>query len=168
MRRRAARSAENETSHRAAPRAPRLAPDPFGGATEIVREVCETVDFHGGRPWAVEVAVWDLVGKALGAPLWQLLGGRSESLIAYASSGELVSPQERAERCLREATRRVVQLRDPPAYLRVARRALERPDIEPTRTNEIAVGTRIITPRGRGRFIRAASRVFRCSGMSIC
>ena len=34
--------------------------------TEVVREICETVDFHGGRPWTVEVAVWDLVGRALG------------------------------------------------------------------------------------------------------
>ena len=25
--------------------------------TEAVREICETVDLHGGRPWAVEVAV---------------------------------------------------------------------------------------------------------------
>jgi D-galactarolactone cycloisomerase len=75
--------------------------------TEAVREICETVDFHGGRPWAVEIAVWDLVGKALGAPLWQLLGGRSESLIAYASSGELLSAAERAERCVALAERGV-------------------------------------------------------------
>lgn len=25
--------------------------------SEAVREICETVDLHGGRPWAVEVAV---------------------------------------------------------------------------------------------------------------
>ena len=56
--------------------------------TEVVRELCETVDFHGGRPWAVEVAVWDLVGKALGEPVWKLLGGRNERLLAYASTGE--------------------------------------------------------------------------------
>ncbi len=68
--------------------------------TEAVREVCETVDLHGGRPWAVEIAVWDLVGRALGQPLWKLLGGRSERLSAYASSGELVDPQLRARRCL--------------------------------------------------------------------
>lgn len=68
--------------------------------TEAVREICETVDLHGGRPWAVEVAVWDLVGKALETPVWKLLGGRSERLLAYASSGELVSAGERAERCL--------------------------------------------------------------------
>lgn len=66
--------------------------------TEVVRSICETVDFHGGRPWAVEVAVWDLVGRALGEPLWRLLGGRSESLLAYASSGERVSADERVAR----------------------------------------------------------------------
>ncbi len=72
--------------------------------TEVVREICETVDFHGGRPWIAEVAVWDLVGRALGQPLWKLLGGRSDRITAYASSGELISPEERA--------RRVVDLRD--------------------------------------------------------
>ncbi|MFN8223440.1 MAG: mandelate racemase/muconate lactonizing enzyme family protein [Gaiellales bacterium] len=81
--------------------------------TEVVRELCETVDFHGGRPWAAEVAVWDLAGKALGLPLWQLLGGRKKRLLAYASSGELVSPAVRAERCLAlaEAGVRAVKLR---------------------------------------------------------
>jgi L-alanine-DL-glutamate epimerase-like enolase superfamily enzyme len=72
--------------------------------TEVVRELCETVDFHGGRPWTVEVAVWDLVGKVAGLPLWQLLGGRNERLTAYASGGERVPGPERA--------RRVVALRD--------------------------------------------------------
>lgn len=81
--------------------------------TEGIREICETVDFHGGRPWAVEIAVWDLVGKVLGQPLWKLLGGRSERLIAYASSGELLEPAERAERCLALAERgiKAVKLR---------------------------------------------------------
>ena len=81
--------------------------------TEVVREVCETVDLHGGRPWAVEVAVWDLVGKALDVPLWRLLGGRSERLLAYASSGELLEPEERVARCLalRERGIRAVKLR---------------------------------------------------------
>ena len=67
--------------------------------TEAVREICETVDLHGGRPWAAEIAVWDIVGKILGQPLWRLLGGRNERLLAYASSGEEVSPEVRAERC---------------------------------------------------------------------
>ncbi len=67
---------------------------------EVLREALETVDFHGARPWAVEVAAWDAVGRALGQPLWKLLGGRSERLPAYASTCEPVSPTERAERCL--------------------------------------------------------------------
>jgi D-galactarolactone cycloisomerase len=86
--------------------------------TEVVREICETVDLHGGRPWTAEVATWDLVGRALGEPLWRLLGGRSERLLAYASSGELVAPDERA--------RRVVALRD--AGVRAVKLRFHRPD----------------------------------------
>lgn len=68
--------------------------------TEAVRQVCETVDFHRSRPWVVECAVWDVVGKALGQPVWKLLGGRNESLKAYASSGELMTAEERIRRVL--------------------------------------------------------------------
>jgi D-galactarolactone cycloisomerase len=80
---------------------------------EIVRDVCETVDFHGGRTWTLEVAVWDLVGRALGQPVHLLLGGRNERILAYASSGELVSPEERARRCvaLRDAGVRACKIR---------------------------------------------------------
>ena len=81
--------------------------------TDVVRELVETVDFHGGRAWILEVAVWDLVGRALGAPVWQLLGGRNERLVAYASSGELVAPDERARRAvaLRDRGVRAVKIR---------------------------------------------------------
>ena len=81
--------------------------------SERVREVCETIDFHGGRPWAVEVACWDLVGRALDEPLWRLLGGRQDRLLAYASTGELVGPQERSRRALalRESGVRAVKIR---------------------------------------------------------
>ncbi len=85
--------------------------DPF--RTELVREIVETVDFHGGRAWTVEAAVWDVLGKATGQPVWKLLGGRFERLLAYASSGELAEPDERARRCvaLRDAGVRAVKLR---------------------------------------------------------
>jgi L-alanine-DL-glutamate epimerase-like enolase superfamily enzyme len=81
--------------------------------TEIVREICETVDFHGGRPWTLEVAVWDLVGRALGTPCRLLLGGRSERLLAYASSCERVDAEERVRRCveLRDAGLRAAKIR---------------------------------------------------------
>jgi L-alanine-DL-glutamate epimerase-like enolase superfamily enzyme len=81
--------------------------------TEVVREVCETVDFHHGRPWTLEAAIWDLAGRALDVPCWQLLGGRSERLVAYASSAELLAPEDRVARlvALRDAGVRAVKLR---------------------------------------------------------
>jgi L-alanine-DL-glutamate epimerase-like enolase superfamily enzyme len=81
--------------------------------TDVVRELVETVDFHGSRAWILEVAVWDLVGRALGAPVWQLLGGRNERLLAYASSGELAAPEERARRAvaMRDRGVRAIKIR---------------------------------------------------------
>jgi D-galactarolactone cycloisomerase len=81
--------------------------------TEVVRELCETVDFHHGRPWTVEAAVWDVVGKTLDKPCWQLLGGRSEQLLAYASNAELIPPDERAARvvALRDSGIRAAKIR---------------------------------------------------------
>ena len=81
--------------------------------TAAVHGIVETVDFHGGRNWIVEVAVWDLLGRARGEPLWRLLGGTRDRILAYASSGELVEADERVDRCsaLREAGVRAVKLR---------------------------------------------------------
>jgi L-alanine-DL-glutamate epimerase-like enolase superfamily enzyme len=81
--------------------------------TDEIHRILETVDFHHGRNWILEVAVWDLVGRAHGQPLWRLLGGSRESILAYASSGELVGADERVRRCvvLRDAGVRAVKLR---------------------------------------------------------
>ena len=78
-----------------------------------VHGILETVDFHHGRNWTLEVAVWDLVGRAHEQPLWRLLGGSRERILAYASSGELASADERVRRCtaLRDAGVRAVKLR---------------------------------------------------------
>ena len=80
---------------------------------DAVHAIVETVDFHYGRNWTVEVAVWDLVGRAHDEPLWRLLGGDRDRLVAYASSGELVQADERVRRCLalRDAGVRAVKLR---------------------------------------------------------
>ena len=78
-----------------------------------VHGILETVDFHHGRNWVLEVAVWDLRARAAGVPLWKLLGGTRDRIYAYASTGTLVSPDERVERCLalRDAGIRAVKLR---------------------------------------------------------
>lgn len=40
---------------------------------------------------AIDVALWDIAGQALGQPIWRLLGGYRTSLPAYASSAHLES-----------------------------------------------------------------------------
>jgi D-galactarolactone cycloisomerase len=82
--------------------------------TQVVHRVVETVDFHHGRNWIVEVAVWDLLGRVADRPLWELLGPpRDEPLLAYTSTAELVTADERVRRCLalREAGVRAAKIR---------------------------------------------------------
>ena len=42
----------------------------------------------------IDVALWDLAGKALGVPVWKLLGGYRDKLPAYASSARLATEQD--------------------------------------------------------------------------
>jgi len=56
----------------------------FGGQSRQAGGVC-----------AVEMALWDLCGKAYGVPIWQLLGGRYRDKIRlYADTPEAKSPEE--------------------------------------------------------------------------
>jgi L-alanine-DL-glutamate epimerase-like enolase superfamily enzyme len=57
----------------------------------------ETISFHAGRYWPLEVALWDLLGKATGVPVATLLGGSADAIPAYASWGSLRDPGRRAE-----------------------------------------------------------------------
>lgn len=73
----------------------------------------ETINFHGGRYWPLEAALWDIIGQVAGLPVSVLFGGARDRLPAYASSGELKGPAERAESVLaaREAGFRAVKIR---------------------------------------------------------
>jgi L-alanine-DL-glutamate epimerase-like enolase superfamily enzyme len=42
----------------------------------------------------IDVALWDLAGKALGVPVWKLLGGYRDKLPAYASSARLATEDD--------------------------------------------------------------------------
>jgi len=72
-----------------------LGRDPF----DIDRHVrlLDSLQFNYGRMWPLEVALWDLMGKITGQPLWKLLGGRSQRVRVYASTGEKLPVPERAE-----------------------------------------------------------------------
>jgi L-alanine-DL-glutamate epimerase-like enolase superfamily enzyme len=51
--------------------------------------VINNIGFHYGRCWPLDLALWDLAGKIAGLPCWKLLGGLSNKVRAYASSGTL-------------------------------------------------------------------------------
>jgi D-galactarolactone cycloisomerase len=53
---------------------------------EQVRRL-ETIAFHAGRPWPLEVALWDLIGSLCDLPVWRLFGGVSDRVEAYVSLG---------------------------------------------------------------------------------
>jgi L-alanine-DL-glutamate epimerase-like enolase superfamily enzyme len=59
--------------------------------------VLSHIDFHYGRCWPLDLALWDLAGKICGQPVWKLLGGRHSRVRAYASSGALRGPSEMAD-----------------------------------------------------------------------
>lgn len=59
--------------------------------------VLANIAFHDGRPWPLDTALWDLVGKLEGRSIWEMVGGRSNRLAAYASSGVHRTPSEAAE-----------------------------------------------------------------------
>jgi len=69
--------------------------DPF--AIERHVQILDNLQFHYGRMWPLEVALWDLMGQMAGLPLWKLLGGASGRVPLYASCGERKPAAERVE-----------------------------------------------------------------------
>ncbi len=49
--------------------------------------VLSNIEFHAGRPWPMDIALWDLAGKIRNEPTWAMLGGTRNRVRAYASSG---------------------------------------------------------------------------------
>jgi len=49
--------------------------------------VLSNIEFHAGRQWPLDLALWDLKGKIQGEPVWKMLGGFDNKIRAYASSG---------------------------------------------------------------------------------
>ena len=66
-------------------------------AIERHYRILTNIQFHYGRCWPLDLALWDLAGKITGQPVWKLLGGLSDRIPAYASSGTLRDPAALAE-----------------------------------------------------------------------
>jgi D-galactarolactone cycloisomerase len=73
--------------------------DPF--QVEDFLQVLRSAKVIGFRPWFMEIALWDIIGKATGQPVYRLLGGSRDRVKAYASTGELRDPETRAQDALR-------------------------------------------------------------------
>jgi D-galactarolactone cycloisomerase len=70
--------------------------DPFDVETHAAR-----LQYYGGGrgrggTGGVDVALWDVIGKATGQPLYKLWGGENEKVLAYASMIELSTPERAA------------------------------------------------------------------------
>jgi D-galactarolactone cycloisomerase len=91
--------------------------DPLALARQV--RALETVAFHGCRPWPLEAALWDIAGQVTGQPVARLLGGFTDRLPAYASTGVLARPSARVEMALAAAEMgfRAMKLRIDPARL---------------------------------------------------
>ncbi len=73
----------------------------------------ESINFHAGRFWPLEVALWDVLGQVAGLPVATLLGGAVTRLPAYMSTGALMTPAERVQTALagREVGFRAMKIR---------------------------------------------------------
>jgi L-alanine-DL-glutamate epimerase-like enolase superfamily enzyme len=68
---------------------------------EMIFKIIRQFGYHGrqgGGVCAVEMALWDLCGKACGVPAWQLLGGRYRDKVRlYADTPDAGTPEHFAE-----------------------------------------------------------------------
>ena len=66
-------------------------------AIERHYRILSNIQFHYGRCWPLDLALWDLAGKIAELPCHRLLGGLDNKVRAYASSGTLRDPDAMAD-----------------------------------------------------------------------
>lgn len=64
---------------------------------EAINTGLVNASLYAYRPWCVEVAVWDALGKYANLPIYKMLGGSKGKVLAYASTGSLKYVEERIE-----------------------------------------------------------------------
>lgn len=69
--------------------------DPF--EVERIMSKLRYAAFIGPKPWAIEIALWDVIGQACGQPVYKLLGGSQNRIKAYISTMQLKPAEQQAE-----------------------------------------------------------------------
>ncbi len=70
-----------------------------------VQSLLKQAGFLGWRNFWIEAACWDILGKARGKPVYELLGGTAKPVSLYLSTGEMHPPEKRVDEVLAMAER---------------------------------------------------------------
>lgn len=99
-----------------------------------VQSLLKQAGFLGWRNFWIEPACWDIMGKARGKPVYELLGGKPRPIDVYLSTGEMHDPHRRVyellakrERGFRTAKLRVknVELADDIRHIETVARGID-------------------------------------------
>ena len=69
--------------------------DPFD--FEAINQILDSICLFASRCWPLDLALWDLRGKAEKQAVYKLLGGKSGRIPVYASTGVVRRPEELAQ-----------------------------------------------------------------------
>ena len=70
-------------------------------APERFTGILKDAEILGSPVYCIEVALWDIAGKAAGLPVSKLWGASTDRVPAYCATGEVRSPERRVEDCHR-------------------------------------------------------------------
>ncbi|HDP79620.1 MAG TPA: mandelate racemase/muconate lactonizing enzyme family protein, partial [Spirochaetes bacterium] len=62
-----------------------------------MQNLLKQAGFLGWRNFWIEPACWDIMGKAQGKPVYELLGGTARPVEVYCSTGEMRDPHRRVD-----------------------------------------------------------------------
>ncbi|MCJ7556658.1 MAG: mandelate racemase/muconate lactonizing enzyme family protein [Gammaproteobacteria bacterium] len=100
---------------------------------EGIQALLKQAGILGWRNFWIEPACWDIIGKGLGKPVYEVLGGKARAVPVYCSTGEMHDPEQRIdellaiqERGYKTAKLRVknIELKDDIRHIEVVRKGM--------------------------------------------